>query len=247
MPLSRKDKHFWYPVPVITEWLASHVIPANAFVVDVGCGHNPFPRADVGIDQRDRSLLEIIWKQIGIEPKLEVLQWDVTERPLPYGHKDVDFVYCRHMLEDMGDPFPLIAELQRVGKAGYIETPSPLVELVRGADGVGGCEIYRGYYHHRWFIWVHDDVLNFVEKLPVVEHFKFGDEDMLEEAVKRGPELWNTYFLWDSEIKWKRQRENVDFAFIDGYLPLLWRAAEQSAMSTDAFCRVVKKQMEAAV
>jgi hypothetical protein len=40
-----------------------------------------------------------------------------------------------HMLEDMYNPFPICAEMSRVAKAGYVETPSPVAELCRGVDG----------------------------------------------------------------------------------------------------------------
>jgi ubiquinone/menaquinone biosynthesis C-methylase UbiE len=48
---------------------------------------------------------------------------------LPYEDKEFDFVYCRHVLEDLIYPFRVIKEMQRVAKAGYIETPSPMAEL----------------------------------------------------------------------------------------------------------------------
>jgi SAM-dependent methyltransferase len=240
--LSRTDPHHWCPIPIITEWLTRRVIPADALVVDVGCGHNPFPRADIGLDRRNRATLEKIWKKVGVKPKPKLRTYSVDfTKTMPFKDKGIDFAYCRHTLEDMNDPFELVKELQRVAKAGYIETPSPIAELVRGVDGFANSDLYRGYYHHRWFIWVGDGVLNFVEKLPIMEHFVFHEAE-LEDGLRHGPELWNTYYLWDGEIKWKHWREEIDFRFETDYLPRLWTAAMQSIESTDVFCRMIDNQ-----
>jgi hypothetical protein len=63
-------------------------------------------------------------------------------------------------MEDMGNPFLLIKEMERVAKAGYIETPSPIAEMGRGVDG--SSPPFRGYHHHRFVVWVHEGELRFV-------------------------------------------------------------------------------------
>jgi len=45
------------------------------------------------------------------------------------GHKEVDFVSCSHVLEDLRDPIRVCEEIVRVGKRGYIEVPSKTAEL----------------------------------------------------------------------------------------------------------------------
>jgi hypothetical protein len=59
---------------------------------------------------------------------------DPISEKLPFADKEFDFVYSRHVLEDSWNPFALCEEMSRVGKSGYIETPSPIVELGRGVD-----------------------------------------------------------------------------------------------------------------
>jgi SAM-dependent methyltransferase len=49
---------------------------------------------------------------------------------MPFKDKAFDFVIAFHVLEHIPDPAALLLELQRVSKAGYIETPSVLVERI---------------------------------------------------------------------------------------------------------------------
>ena len=43
---------------------------------------------------------------------------------LPFRNKCFDFVYCCHVLEHTDNPLKACAEIMRVGKRGYIETPT---------------------------------------------------------------------------------------------------------------------------
>jgi hypothetical protein len=47
---------------------------------------------------------------------------------MPFKDKAFDFVVASHILEHMSDPGKFLKELQRVGKAGYIETPNFIYE-----------------------------------------------------------------------------------------------------------------------
>lgn len=67
---------------------------------------------------------------------------------LPFVDGEFDFIVCRHTLEDLKDPVRVCREMIRVGKAGYIETPSRLCESTKGIERHWWC----GYYHHRWLI-----------------------------------------------------------------------------------------------
>lgn len=70
-----------------------------------------------------------------------------TEK-LPFQDKEFDFVVCRHTLEDLKEPLRVCKEMIRVGKAGYVETPSRLCESTKGIERPRWC----GYYHHRWMV-----------------------------------------------------------------------------------------------
>jgi ubiquinone/menaquinone biosynthesis C-methylase UbiE len=43
---------------------------------------------------------------------------------LPFADKSFDYVYCSHVLEHADDPLAVCRELVRIGKRGYIETPT---------------------------------------------------------------------------------------------------------------------------
>jgi hypothetical protein len=245
MPLGKQEFHHWMPVPAVMDWLTNSVIKPKDLVIDVGCGHVPFPRANIGVDRFSRDDLKALWKTYKTKATPETVQCDFGRHPLPFKDKEVDFVYCRHTLEDLFDPFLLISEMQRVGKAGYIETPSPLAELTRGIDGFLNSELWRGYYHHRFFVWVKDGTLTFISKFPLIEHFTYN-EGALEEALRRGDSLWNTYYLWTDEIKVRHMEDPFDYKFYEDYQLLLWHAVLESTKSTEDFCQMVNKQVNQA-
>jgi SAM-dependent methyltransferase len=69
---------------------------------------------------------------------------------LPFPDKFFDFSVCGHTVEDLENPGPLLAELRRVSRAGYIETPSRLSEQTRGSrDRMTSAQ---GHPHHHWIV-----------------------------------------------------------------------------------------------
>lgn len=102
-------------------------VPVNrsALVLEVGAGGNPYPRANVLLDGFEVS-------DERLENRL------VTDRPfvlglcekLPFRDKVFDFVIASHVLEHTDDPATFLSELQRVAKAGYIETPDAFFERI---------------------------------------------------------------------------------------------------------------------
>jgi len=101
-------------------------------VLDVGSGDNPHIRADVLCDAAAWSAGE---RRGGFGLIVDGRPFLYTDaRKIPVKDKAFDFVICRHMLEHMEEPAVLLKELMRVGKAGYIETPSALMEKLYGWD-----------------------------------------------------------------------------------------------------------------
>ena len=71
-------------------------------------------------------------------------------------------MYASHVLEHASDPAAGCQELMRVGRAGYIETPSPFSE-----QGYNYPRPDRGWSFHRWFVFLgEDDTLIFEPKTP---------------------------------------------------------------------------------
>lgn len=219
--LTNSDKKHWAPNETLIDWLVSR-IPTDAKVLEVGPGHAPFKRADAYVDFVDVP---------GIDPQ-RMFPCDIASNPLPFHDKSFDFVFCRHTLEDMYNPFPICAEMSRVGKAGYIETPSPIAELCRGVDG--NSPPYRGYHHHRFIAWEHAGELRFVSKYPLVEYLHF-DEQTLALLLRSGPKYWNTYYLWEDSINVKHRQSPLDYDIPREYERMLYSAVEQSKASSDDF------------
>lgn len=87
--------------------------------------------------------------------------------PLPDGH--FDFVIASHILEDVRDPLHVVKEMVRVGRAGYVETPSRAREsfskerLFRLRRALGRVPDI-GWEHHRWFVECEGTHLRFTAK-----------------------------------------------------------------------------------
>jgi uncharacterized protein YbaR (Trm112 family) len=99
-------------------------VPRQALVLDVGSGDSPFPRSDVLLDisledyERGGKLLRDRPLVIGIAERM------------PFKDQAFDFSVACHILEHSAHPHLFLKELQRVSKAGYIETPGELLELI---------------------------------------------------------------------------------------------------------------------
>jgi hypothetical protein len=107
----------------------------EGLVLEIGGGHNPYPQSDVIVDK----FLEN--KERGGDLKVDRPVVIADFQQLPF--KDGSFAYaiCSHVIEHVEDVPSAVAELTRVAKAGYLETPSALTEII---------EPHRDY--HRWYV-----------------------------------------------------------------------------------------------
>lgn len=183
--LDQTDAKYWTPRPETLDYLVS-LIPDGAKVLEVGPGLVPFPRATHFVDHH---------------PGENIILCDVQRNPLPFPDKYFDFVYCRHVVEDIIYPLNFLTEMSRVAKAGYIETPSVLAEVCRGVDG--GSPPWRGYNHHNWFVWNQNGKLKLLKKYPFVEYMQLND-DMIDNIMRKSPVHWNTHLLWDGAIDFEQ-------------------------------------------
>lgn len=178
---------FWHPYN--TDRICSRVEELKCnFVVDIGASAHKFPMAH---------------ETVGWEADRKV---DLDNDPLPYDDQSVDFVYCRHTIEDLANPEHLLREIRRVAKAGYIETPSPKAELTRGVDAYG---THLGYTHHRWLVFQQKDKkLLLLPKYPIIERLPIPDQ---WERLKNGPAMWNTEYFWTGPLNFKVLKNELDF------------------------------------
>jgi predicted SAM-dependent methyltransferase len=94
-------------------------IPAHWRVLDVGCGKNPWPRADVLLDCRDYS--------DGIQYPQQFVQASLAE-PLPFDDKEFDFVSAFHVFEHLDCPARAAEMIERVAVRGIVVCPAPWKE-----------------------------------------------------------------------------------------------------------------------
>lgn len=135
-------------------------------VLDVGGGRERSVHATHVIDIHSFEEARAMWGKYFDARSISMQNWvsqDICgDRPFPFPDKFFDFAICCGTLEDIRDPVRVCREMSRVAKAGYVETPSPLMELTRGVDPRG--RAYVGYCHHRWLVDVEEGGLIFLFK-----------------------------------------------------------------------------------
>ena len=94
----------------------------DALVLDIGSGDKPHWRADVLLD---RFVSDAHGGQRSGRAAARVSRplFDADAASMPFADGVFDYVVCSHMLEHVEDPAAVVAEMARVGAAGYIEVP----------------------------------------------------------------------------------------------------------------------------
>ena len=115
-------------------------------ILEIGPGHNPFKGATHLLEMdvhegRERGGNAL---QVPDAAKLIVGKADT----LPFEAGTFDYVYASHVLEHVEEPERACREILRVGKAGYIETPSPFLEQGLALRD----ETSPEHWFHRWFV-----------------------------------------------------------------------------------------------
>lgn len=167
-------------------------------VLDIGSGGYPFPLATHLADlyeQETTHRMENLVRDARPFTKCDV-------QNLPFADKEFDFIYCSHLLEHVPDPAKACEELMRVGKRGYIETPTKTSDIM-----------FNFLYlekHHKWHVNALDNTLVFMEWLPSerkstgTKYFKrqlFSRWDNpFQRLVMENNHLFNNMFLWKDKF-----------------------------------------------
>jgi hypothetical protein len=136
-------------------------LPQDSVVVDVGFGGDPVKGATWYID---RDLTESIDRngEIAAEvPKEKFIRCDIDKSDIPLPDKSCDFVVASHIAEHVATPEHLCGEMQRIGKAGYIETPGFVQELL------------KNYPQHRWYVTKILGNLVFIRKPEIIRNHRW--------------------------------------------------------------------------
>ncbi|MBN1412866.1 MAG: methyltransferase domain-containing protein [Spirochaetales bacterium] len=98
-------------------------VDSRALVLEVGSGGNPYYRSNILIDA-----YHSIEERGGHPIKIDRPAVIGFGEALPFRDNTFDFVIASHVFEHTPYPEAFIAELERVGKAGYIEVPDAIFE-----------------------------------------------------------------------------------------------------------------------
>ena len=172
-------------------------------VLDVGAWGRPFTRANWVLDLMPYETRGLYGRDGPDNERFNADTWmvrDICDRePWPFADGLFDFVVCSHTLEDVRDPVWACGEIQRVGKAGYIEVPSRLEEQSYGFQGP-----WVGWGHHHWLVDVGERSIEFVFKHHVVhgresDHFPAGFQETLSDE-QRVETLW-----WEGSFDYRER------------------------------------------
>jgi SAM-dependent methyltransferase len=175
-------------------------VPKSALVLEVGSGGSPYFRSNILADAYEETR-ERYWTPF-INDRPSVV---ARGESLPFKDKIFDFVIASHVVEHSADPEAFLMELQRVAKAGYIETPDAFMERL------------NPYWDHRAELTVRNDVLLVKKK----QNWEIDPElnELYEARVKNlitrstiptNPFSFHCRFYWIDDIKFKILNPGVD-------------------------------------
>lgn len=226
---------YWEPIEDIVNNIERFCLE-NEFknILEIGPGLIPF---------------SLSTKTIGYNEKIkDYIELDIDVNKLPFENKSIGFVYSRHTLEDIQNPDFSMREFIRISNSGYIETPSPLIEVTKGVDACSKSNNYSGYIHHRYIVWcdIEKCEIYFLPKYNSIidNYFNPNDNDKIKiyNIINNYPIYWNNYFIWKSPLKEPKiiiYKNGINFGvknnIIDDYITLLYEAINISIKNTDYF------------
>jgi Methionine biosynthesis protein MetW len=191
------------------------IVPEGALVLDVGGWASPMARADWVIDLMPYETRGLYGPVDAASERFSAETWivrDICDRePWPFSDRQFDFAVCSHTLEDVRDPIWVCAELNRVARAGYVETPSRLEEQSQGVAGP-----FVGWSHHHWLVDETGQGLRFVLK-PHMIHARPEFTVSSEEAAQLTADERVLIHFWDGELA-ASERVFFDSEQHDAYL-----------------------------
>lgn len=175
----------------------------KALVLEVGSGGNPYARSNVLLDAYEHTR-ERHWAPL-ISDRPTVLGFVEN---LPFKDKAFDFVIASHVLEHSTEPEKFLSELQRVAKAGYIETPDAFMERV------------NPYKDHRLEVTIRDEKLVIRKKIAwqhdaeLVELYEHQAKKWLtSETIPKHPFDFHVRYYWQDTINFEVLNPEVDVSW----------------------------------
>ncbi|OGY76461.1 MAG: hypothetical protein A2295_02305 [Candidatus Jacksonbacteria bacterium RIFOXYB2_FULL_44_15] len=173
-------------------------IKAGEQVLDIGSGGDPFAYATHLVDKYPQDTHH---RHNKLKTRdLPFTQADVEN--LPFADKSFDFVYSAHVLEHVDNPGQACDEIMRVGKRGYVETPTRTSDLLFNFIKIPD--------FHRWHISLVNQTLIFLEYTAVEKvdtkrnEFLYMVHSWINNPLKkiydRSKNLFNNMFFWEENF-----------------------------------------------
>ena len=226
--------HYWKPNEVVIQNIKNYCQQKHhKSVLEIGPGVVPFELATdfIGSNEKITNYINI----------------DIDKEIFPFENNKFDFVYCRHVLEDIQNPDFALNEITRISKyGGYIETPSPLIEVTKNVDSSQFSNLYCGYIHHRYIVWsnIQKNEIYFLPKYScILDNILNFHNNYTYNLINNYPIYWNNYFLFDTKPTIIMYKNGVNFningknieQMIEEYSALIFRAINESIENTNYF------------
>lgn len=212
-------------------------IKLRDYVLEIGPGSNPHPRADIFLDRsfdEDEAIRQAGNVKPAVTQKKTIYYEDY---PLPFKDKEFDYVICSHVLEHITEIDKFVSELCRIAKRGYLEFPT----------------IYYDYLHnfdvHKTFLLFEKGVLTWMLKeettlndFKSVQRFFYT---MLESGIVEWINKFKCFFFqgfeWEGEIILQKTNDLNGICFSKEFIISNIRLIEtDSAKSLALKSRIIK-------
>ena len=236
------QKYYWYPNTIINKMIETYCIQNNLTkkILEIGPGTVPFSLSTnfIGYNENIKECINI----------------DIDKDIFPYQNNIYNFIYCRHVLEDIQNPDFVLKEIIRVSNGHvYIETPSPLIESMKNIDAANLSYKYCGYIHHRYLVWssIEKNEIYFLPKYScILDHYFEIDDYKAYNIIKNYPVYWNNYFIFNSanppKVVMYKNGVNFNIAcenkpMCQEYIDLVKRSINESIENTNYFINFLNK------
>ena len=187
-------------------------VDRNALVLEVGSGASPYFRANVLCDAYEETQERFFAPLVRDRPTILAFV-----EQLPFRDDCFDFVIASHVLEHSADPGKFIREIQRVGRAGYIEVPDAFMERL------------THYGFHRLEITDKDGELsirkkkNYIQDEEVVGLFHNKARPIFPGWASRYP------FHFHARYYWERKSGGIKYTILNPDCPADWEGPQSVA------------------
>ena len=161
-------------------------------ILDIGCGFNANPLANVICDIQDLS---------NHYKDKKFIRLNSNENKLPFKDKEFDFVIASHVLEHVRDFKTFISEIERISNQGYIEVPTKLEDNL----------VFENKTDHIW----HMDFDDVNQNLEISPRCQILEPVLTVSSIKKFNEYFKKSFIlelyWNDKINYVFLENKKDF------------------------------------